>query len=97
MSGIISDVAFNDLFTATKDNATMQALVTAVYELGCLAGAIYALMFGDRMGRRWMILSGAAVMIVGVVIQVTSFPGHIPLLQFFIGRVITGIGNGMNT
>lgn len=36
-------------------------------------------------------------MIIGVIIQVTSFAGHIPLLQFFIGRVITGIGNGMNT
>lgn len=34
MSGIISDTAFQDLFTATKGNATMQALVTSVYELG---------------------------------------------------------------
>ncbi|KAL4890581.1 general substrate transporter [Aspergillus ambiguus] len=97
MSGIISDKAFNDVFTATKDDATMQALVTAVYELGCLAGAIFALFFGDKTGRRWMIFSGAIVMIIGVIIQVTSFVGHIPLLQFFFGRVITGIGNGMNT
>lgn len=44
-----------------------------------------------------MIISGATVMIIGVVIQVTAFPGHIPLLQFFFGRTITGIGNGMNT
>ncbi|KAL6238235.1 hypothetical protein BDW75DRAFT_237539 [Aspergillus navahoensis] len=97
MSGIISDEAFNNVFTATKDNATMQALVTAVYELGCLAGAVFALIFGDHLGRRLMILYGAVVMIVGVIIQVTSFPGHIPLLQFFFGRIITGIGNGMNT
>lgn len=34
MSGIISDNAFANVFTATKDDATMQALVTAVYELG---------------------------------------------------------------
>ncbi|OJJ06679.1 hypothetical protein ASPVEDRAFT_140773 [Aspergillus versicolor CBS 583.65] len=97
MSGIISDKAFNNVFTATKDDSVMQALVTAVYELGCLAGAIFALVFGDRTGRRWMIFAGAIVMIVGVIIQVTSFVGHIPLLQFFFGRVITGIGNGMNT
>lgn len=97
MSGIISDKAFNNVFTATKGDSVMQALVTAVYELGCLAGAIFALIFGDRTGRRWMIFSGAIVMIVGVIIQVTSFVGHIPLLQFFFGRVITGIGNGMNT
>ncbi|GAD95889.1 hexose carrier protein [Paecilomyces variotii No. 5] len=97
MSGIISSGPFNDVFTATKNNDTMQALVTAIYELGCLAGAIFALIFGDRLGRRKMIISGATVMIIGVIIQVTSFPGHIPLLQFFFGRTITGIGNGMNT
>lgn len=97
MSGIISDPAFNKVFTATQDDMVMQALVTAVYELGCLAGAIFALIYGDHMGRRWMIFSGAIVMIIGVVIQVTAFVKHIPLLQFFIGRVITGIGNGMNT
>lgn len=44
-----------------------------------------------------MIIFGATIMIVGVIIQVTAFPNHIPLLQFFFGRVITGIGNGMNT
>jgi MFS family permease len=44
-----------------------------------------------------MIIWGATVMIIGVIIQVTAMPGHIPLLQFIFGRVITGIGNGMNT
>jgi MFS family permease len=97
MSGIISATAFNDIFTATKKNDTMQALVTAVYELGCLFGAIWALFMGDRMGRRWMIIAGATVMIIGVIIQVTAFTGHVPLAQFIIGRIITGVGNGMNT
>lgn len=97
MSGIISDAAFNDVFTATKGNSTMQALVTAVYELGCLAGAIFALFRGDMIGRRWMIIIGASVMILGVIIQVTAFPGHVPLAQFMVGRIVTGIGNGMNT
>jgi hypothetical protein len=34
MSGIISDPAFNAMFTATKDDDVMQATVTAVYEVG---------------------------------------------------------------
>lgn len=97
MSGIISATAFNDIFTATKNDNTMQALVTAVYELGCLFGAIWALFMGDRMGRRWMIIAGASIMIVGVIIQVTAFIGHVPLAQFIIGRIVTGVGNGMNT
>ncbi|KAK2757297.1 hypothetical protein FQN54_004811 [Arachnomyces sp. PD_36] len=97
MSGIISDPAFNNMFTATKEDSTMQATVTAVYEVGCLLGAIVALIIGDWLGRRWMIISGATIMIIGVIIQVTAMPKSIPLLQFFFGRVITGIGNGMNT
>ncbi|KAL4894773.1 general substrate transporter [Aspergillus ambiguus] len=97
MSGIISDPAFNNMFTATKGDNTMQATVTAVYEVGCLVGAIFALMFGERLGRRRMVLFGACVMIVGVVIQVSAMPNSLPLLQFIFGRVITGIGNGMNT
>ncbi|KAJ5244760.1 hypothetical protein N7489_004856 [Penicillium chrysogenum] len=97
MSGIISDPAFNNMFVATKGDNTMQATVTAVYEVGCLFGAIFALIFGERLGRRWMVIIGAIVMIIGVIIQVTAMPHEIPLLQFIFGRVITGIGNGMNT
>jgi MFS family permease len=42
-------------------------------------------------------MMGATVMILGVIIQVTSYSGHVPLAQFIVGRVITGVGNGMNT
>ena len=34
MSGIITAPAFNNLFTATKNNSTMQGFVTAIYEIG---------------------------------------------------------------
>lgn len=37
MSGIITAPAFNNLFTATKGNSTMQGFVTAIYEIGALA------------------------------------------------------------
>ncbi|PYH77344.1 general substrate transporter [Aspergillus uvarum CBS 121591] len=97
MSGIISDPAFNDMFTATKGDSVMQATVTAVYEVGCLFGAIFALICGEKLGRRLMVMWGATVMIIGVIIQVTAMPNSIPLLQFIFGRVVTGIGNGMNT
>lgn len=60
-------------------------------------GAAFILGAGDWLGRRWSIILGATVMILGVIIQVTAYPGHVPLAQFIVGRVITGIGNGMNT
>jgi MFS family permease len=52
MSGIISATPFNNYFPSTKDDSVYQGFVTAIYEVGCLIGAIFVLMFGDRMGRR---------------------------------------------
>ncbi|MDI1491608.1 MAG: hypothetical protein OHK93_002817 [Ramalina farinacea] len=95
MSGIITAPAFNDLFTATKDNSTMQGFVTAIYEIGCLFGAIFILAFGDFLGRRRAMMMGGSIMILGVIIQVTSERGATPLAQFIIGRTITGVGNGL--
>jgi sugar porter (SP) family MFS transporter len=97
MSGIIDSDAFGRFLPITSGNSTMQALVTAVYELGCLVGAMFALFTGDKMGRRLMVMWGAFVMIIGVIIQVAAVDGHGATAQFFVGRIITGIGNGMNT
>ncbi|KAL9064829.1 MAG: hypothetical protein Q9161_008613, partial [Pseudevernia consocians] len=95
MSGIITAPAFNDLFTATKGNSTMQGFVTAIYEIGCLFGAIFILSFGDFLGRRRAVMMGGSIMILGVIIQVTSERNSTPLAQFIIGRTITGVGNGL--
>lgn len=97
MSGIISAKPFNDVFEATRDNSTMQGTVTAIYEIGCLFGAIFMLTCGDLLGRRKGIILGAAIMILGVIIQVTAQSGATPLAQFIVGRVVTGVGNGINT
>ncbi|KAF3927941.1 hypothetical protein ABW20_dc0108418 [Dactylellina cionopaga] len=94
MSGLITHPDFNDTFPATRDDSTMQGLVTSLYEIGCLVGAIFILFFGDVIGRKKGIMGGATIMIIGTVIQVTSFGS---LTQFILGRIITGVGNGMNT
>lgn len=97
MSGIIGSTHFSNVFTEVKNNATMQGLVTAIYEIGCLIGAMFILAVGDVLGRRKAMIIGGIIMILGATIQVTSFPGHAPLAQFIIGRVVTGVGNGINT
>ena len=97
MSGIITAPAFNDLFPATKSNSTMQGFVTAIYEIGCLLGAIFILSFGDWIGRRRAMMTGGSIMIIGVIIQVIAERNATPLAQFIVGRTITGVGNGINT
>ncbi|KAF8533323.1 general substrate transporter [Trichophaea hybrida] len=97
MSGIITSDEFNHEIPQTKDNSTMQGFVTAIYEIGCLAGAILVLLIGEKIGRRLSTIIGACIMILGVIIQITVYRAHSPMTQFVIGRVVMGIGNGMNT
>ncbi|KAH8883556.1 putative hexose carrier protein [Thozetella sp. PMI_491] len=97
MSGIITAPAFNNMFEATRDNSTMQGTVTAIYEIGCLFGAMFILGVGDLLGRRRAMIIGGIIMMCGVIIQITSQASATPLAQFIVGRVVMGVGNGINT
>lgn len=104
MSGLITGTQFNHEFQATwaehvgAYQATInQGAVTSCYELGCFFGALYALFRGDSHGRRPLVIVGAIIIIVGTVISTAAFGPHWGTGQFVVGRVITGIGNGLNT
>ncbi|KAK9413392.1 putative Major facilitator superfamily (MFS) profile domain-containing protein [Seiridium unicorne] len=98
MAGIISSPAFVSDFPEVDGDSTWQGFITSIYAVGCFLGASFILTFGDRLGRRYSIFLGAAVMIIGVIIQIASVPpGAGATAQFIIGRCITGIGNGINT
>ncbi|KAI8626921.1 sugar porter family MFS transporter [Xylariaceae sp. FL1651] len=97
MSGIITAPAFADVFEETRNNSTLQGVVTSIYEIGCLIGAIFILFVGDQLGRRRAMIMGGIIMIIGTIIQVTAYPSHAPLAQFIVGRIVTGVGNGINT
>lgn len=98
MSGIIAAPQFNAAFPETAGDSTWQGFVTAIYEVGCLLGAIFQLTYGDKIGRRRAIILGGMIMIIGVIIQVATVPvSGGATAQFIIGRTITGIGNGINT
>jgi sugar porter (SP) family MFS transporter len=110
MSGIIGAETFNNEFPATRQSSpddvhagTVRGSVTACYEVGCFFGALVAYFIGERFGRRKMMLGGGYVMVIGTIITVTAFGPGEPrgnvggFVQFIVGRVITGLGNGANT
>lgn len=76
-----------------------------MYEVGCFFGALLAFFIGEKMGRRKMMMTGGVIMIIGTLLSVTAFgPGDRSgrgntggFAQFIISRIITGVGNGMNT
>ena len=98
MAGIITSDSFVTDFPEVKGDSTWQGFVTSIYAVGCFFGALFILLFGDKLGRRKCIFMGATVMIIGVIIQIASVPPSSgATAQFIIGRFITGIGNGINT
>ncbi|THZ15465.1 general substrate transporter [Aureobasidium pullulans] len=96
MSGIITEPIFLGTFPKMAEDyklGSIQALVVAIYEIGCLIGSFIIIGYGDKLGRRRAVLVGAAIMLVGTAIQTSSTT----LAQLIIGRIVTGAGNGMNT
>lgn len=89
----------------------MQGLITSIYELGCLggtmqsscqlrnmsltviSGCIVSFGFSERFGRKRPIFLGTVLVIIGAVIQAAAY-GRV---QFIIGRIIAGVGTGLNT
>ncbi|QRV74835.1 Sugar (and other) transporter [Ceratobasidium sp. AG-Ba] len=79
--------------TGPSNHATLQSLLVAIYEIGCLVGALSNLWVGERLGRRRTIVIGGVIMIIGAILQASSFSYE----QMLVARVITGLGNGLNT
>lgn len=75
------------------DNSRVQGTVVAMYTLGCFFGALSCIYIGDKLGRRRTIQLGAAVNVVGAILQATSFS----LGQLIVGRLVTGLGFGALT
>lgn len=50
-------------------------------------------MFGERIGRKRMILAGGSIMVLGTILLGSSY--SVP--QLLVGRVVTGLGNGFNS
>ncbi|KAF4549817.1 Sugar (and other) transporter-like protein 18 [Elsinoe fawcettii] len=96
--GVFGGVIVTDDFLQTLDlvgptKTSLLSTVTAIYDIGCFFGAILAVIVGDRLGRKNTILLGTTVMSIGAILQIT--PYGVP--QMIVGRIIGGIGNGLNT
>lgn len=87
------DPSIADNQALQSQRSTNQGIAVAAYNLGCFCGAILTIFIGNPLGRRKTIFCGCVTMSIGAILQCTSFD----LPQFIIGRIITGVGNGMNT
>ena len=90
MSGLIGA---NNQFAQEFNNpdAKVQGIITSIYDIGCAAGALFTFFFGERFGRKNMIIAGGTTMIVGTILLGSSTT----LAQLLVGRIVTGVGNGV--
>ncbi|OAA67233.1 General substrate transporter [Niveomyces insectorum RCEF 264] len=93
MGGFLTSAPFARTFPSitSDNNATLQGFTVAVYEIGCAIGALSVIVGGDFYGRRLMVMLGETIVIIGAILQATSFG----LAQLIVARIVTGIGNGM--
>ncbi|KAF2096772.1 general substrate transporter [Rhizodiscina lignyota] len=73
--------------------SNVQGITVGGYTLGCFFGAVATIWLGNYLGRKRTIFIGSSIMVIGAVLQASSFG----LGQLIPARLITGFGNGMNT
>lgn len=77
----------------SKFDPNVQGAIVGCYELGCMIGSLFVLWKGDQLGRRLSVCIGSIIMVIGTIIMVA----HDTLAPFTVGRVICGVGNGLDT
>ncbi|KAF6802603.1 hexose carrier [Colletotrichum sojae] len=89
MGGLVNAPAFN--ITFDSPDPTMTGLIVAIYEIGCFLGCVATAFFGEKLGRRRTIGTGCAIMVIGAIVQASSYGRT----QLIVGRVVSGVGMGI--
>ncbi|KAK1817382.1 hypothetical protein LTR12_008249 [Friedmanniomyces endolithicus] len=93
--GVFGGILQNPHWLATFNYPTpvITGITVSSYCLGALTGCITTFFIGDILGRRRMIWLSMTFIIVGASLQASAYS----LPHLIVGRVITGIGTGMDS
>ncbi|OAG36647.1 hypothetical protein AYO21_09122 [Fonsecaea monophora] len=94
--GVFSRATLSDDFLDKlhlRGRTTIISAINAIYAVGCFVGSLIAFAMGECLGRKKSIYIGTTVICVGVILTSATFS----LVQLFVGRIVLGIGNGINT
>ncbi|KAF4454546.1 sugar transporter stl1 [Fusarium albosuccineum] len=80
MGGLVNTSAFQDTFDSPNSDMIV----------GCFFGAVFAAIWGEKLGRRRSVLVGCVVMIIGAVLQAASYTRA----MMIVGRIVSGLGLG---
>ena len=93
--GVFGGVLTNPAFIEVFDNpsAVVQSQLVSTYYLGAVFGALASNYIGDKIGRKRAILLGCIFLAVGGALQAAAY--GLPMM--LVGRIVGGIGTGLNT
>jgi MFS family permease len=103
-SGYINGVNGSSLFIHLVEGpdkkalrSSYQSLIVSILSAGTFFGAIIAGDVAERIGRKWTVVSGCLIYIVGVIIQMITGPSVDALGTIVAGRLIAGLGVGFES
>ena len=93
--GVFSGIVGNEDYLNTFNHPSpgLEGIIVSIYNLGCFTGCILSFMFCEKTGRRLAMLIAMVWIIVGAVLQCTSYSRA----QILVARYVTGIGTGIET
>ncbi|CCC70794.1 hypothetical protein NCAS_0F03100 [Naumovozyma castellii] len=97
ISGFVAQTDFLRRFGQKHHNGThylskvRMGLMVSIFNIGCAFGGIILAKSGDIYGRKMGLIIVVCIYIVGIVIQIASVKAW---YQYFIGRIISGLGVG---
>lgn len=102
-SGYINGVLGSEIFIrqvegpdATELSSSHQSLIVSILSAGTFFGALIGGDMADIIGRKWTVIFGCLIYLVGVAIQMVT--GHGDALAVIVsGRLIAGIGVGFES
>ena len=97
ISGFVAQSDFKRRFGQTNSKGqhylsnVRTGLIVSIFNIGCAFGGILLSKIGDVWGRRIGLMAVVVVYVVGIIIQIAS---QDKWYQYFIGRIISGLGVG---
>ncbi|CAI4063779.1 hypothetical protein SKDZ_08G1420 [Saccharomyces kudriavzevii ZP591] len=97
ISGFVRQTDFIRRFGSTRADGTSYlsdvrtGLMVSIFNIGCAIGGIVLSRLGDMYGRKIGLMTVVVIYSVGIIIQIASIDKW---YQYFIGRIISGLGVG---
>lgn len=91
MSDFVDRFGQKDEFGEAYFSDVRTGLIVSIFNIGCAFGALVLSKVGDMRGRRVGIMFATTIYVVGIIVQIASQQAW---YQYFIGRIISGLGVG---